>query len=429
MKYKKGIFIIIFAIVILFFISTKVNAGSLRLNNLMYDVELNSDGTADVTETWNIYIEDTNTLFKTFEIDKSKYKEITDVSVTEVSNGSQILFTRIDQEMYHVDKGKFYALVNKDRKFEIAWGVHVENRTKTYKISYKIIDAVKNYNDCSEFYWQFISNESEIPAKHVSGIITLPEQVTDMEQFRVWAHGPLNGNIEKISNDKVKFDVSNFFERTMLEVRVTTPNSVFWENLNTQNTNKINEILKEEQKWADEANARRESIKRQQEIVDNIFTIGCILFQGLGVIIAIVVIVKITKYIKVLKESPKIVPEQKFKWYRDIPDETATPAEAGVLYYFKGGTGASYNATKYVSATMLDLCLKKYIEFEVLANAKEEIKVIIKPGKVAEELPEDEKIVYELLLDVAKDKNSFTMKDFKKYCNNNYSVLSKFLNI
>ena len=73
---KMIIAILVFCAIII--ISNISNAsGGLRLRNLDYDVTLNSDGSANVVETWRISIEDTNTLFKTFEIDSSKYKEIT----------------------------------------------------------------------------------------------------------------------------------------------------------------------------------------------------------------------------------------------------------------------------------------------------------------------------------------------------------------
>ena len=41
----------------------------------------------DVTETWDIYISETNTLYKTFKPDNSKYSYITDVEVRETTNG------------------------------------------------------------------------------------------------------------------------------------------------------------------------------------------------------------------------------------------------------------------------------------------------------------------------------------------------------
>ena len=85
-------------------LSNTVEASWLNLKKLDYQVQLNTDGTANVVETWTIDIEDTNTLFKTFEIDTSKYKEITNVGVQEVKNLGNVNFTRIYQEKYHVDK-------------------------------------------------------------------------------------------------------------------------------------------------------------------------------------------------------------------------------------------------------------------------------------------------------------------------------------
>ena len=183
MKLKKYLFIILLSLITISFINTnssKASSSDLYLKNLNYDVTLNSDGTAFVTETWDIDIEDTNTLFKTFEIDKTKYSEITNVSLVETTNGINKPFTRIYKEKYHVDKDCFYALINSNGKFEIAWGVHEDDARRTFKISYTIIDAVKNYSDASEFYWQFISKKSEIPARYVTGTITLPSSVTKL---------------------------------------------------------------------------------------------------------------------------------------------------------------------------------------------------------------------------------------------------------
>lgn len=430
MKHKKSIFTIIFVIAILFFLTNKVNAGDLQLNKLRYDVKLNLDGSADITETWNIYIEDTNTLFKTFKIDSSKYKEITNVKVKELNKANETEFIRINTEMYHVNKGCFYALVNAKGKYEIAWGVQERNKTKVYEISYKVIDAVKNYNDCSEFYWQFISADSEIPAKVVTGIITLPVEITNEEEFRVWAHGPLNGNIQKISNSRAEFNVTNLSAKTMVEARVIVPTEAFFYNANIQNIDRLEYVLNQEQKWADEANAKREKEARRQEQITRIIKITLILLNVAGIIVAIILITKIIKYNKELKANPKMKPEQKLDWYRDIPDETSTPAQAGLLYYF-AQSGLQANISKIVSATILDLCMKKYIELEVIAGKKDEIKIILKQEMDKEKLPKDEKIVYELLQNVAKNENnSFTMKELKKYCENHASsVLSTFSKI
>ena len=84
MKSKKILlfFIIIFAT--LFILSVRSEA-TLELNNLDFDAQINEDGSMNVTETWNIYISETNTLFKAFELDDSKYTQITDVQVKETT--------------------------------------------------------------------------------------------------------------------------------------------------------------------------------------------------------------------------------------------------------------------------------------------------------------------------------------------------------
>lgn len=422
---KRICFIFLLFLLIVLTANISQASGGLRLRNLDYDVQLNSDGTADVVETWRISIEDTNTLFKTFEVDSSKYSEITDVKVSEVTSSGEKDFTQVNQYQYHLNKDTYYGLIY-NGKFEIAWGANAKNTTRTYKISYKIIDAIKNYNDCSEFYWQFISTDSEIPADLVKGTIKLPVAVANKEDLKVWAHGPLNGNIQIVSNDTVEFEVQDFDENTMLEARVVTPTNVFYSNQNVNNQVKLNSILEQEQKWADEANAKREELAKQEQQRKTLFTIGMIITNIIGVVVTIIVIKKIIKYHKILKETPIVKPEQEFEYYRDIPNESATPAQAGFLYYFKN-SGLQYNMSKIISATMLDLCMKKYIEFEVIPGKKEQIKVIIKNEDI-KKLSEDEKMVYELLQKIPKkDTDSFTMKEFERYASSHSSsILNSF---
>ena len=418
------IIITIIAFFAMVLISTTSKANGLILRNLDYQVDLNADGTANVVETWKIRIEDTNTLFKTFEIDSSKYKEIRDVTVQEVKSTGNVNFTKINQEKYHVDKNCFYALINKKGQFEIAWGAHAEDTTRTYKIAYTIVDAVKNYADCSEFYWQFISTDSEIPANHVTGTILLPQPVSNKEELKVWAHGPLNGNITIVSNDTVSFEVEDLEENTMLEARVVTPANIFANNRNISSESKLQSILVQEQEWANEANRKREQMQKRQEAIQRTIIMGLIVFNVIGAVLAVIIIKKIIKYHKELKEHPILKPQMEMEYYRDIPDENETPAGAGFLYYFKN-TGLSYHMSKILSATMLDLCLKGYLSFEPVEGKKDQIRVILKEKQLG--LPEDERIIYDLLKQVAKkETNSFTMKEFQKYASNHSSsVLNK----
>ena len=413
MKYKKLIFIFIFAFLLIILFNSKSFAGSLNLESLNYNVYLNTDGSANVKETWVIDIRNTNTLFKNFIIDSTKYTSITDISVVETTPGNRKNFIRQDFWQYHVNKGNYYALINPDGKFEIAWGVDEDRATRIFEISYTIIDAIKNYNDCSEFYWKFLDESSEIPADKVTGTITLPYSNIDIDDIRVWAHGPLNGTIFKHSNNEIVFEVEDLEENTMLETRVVTPTDVFFSNENTSNQNKLNSILEEEQNWANEANNKR--------IRDTILGYFLILINFAGIIF---IIVKIFQYRKILKSCTTLVPSNPQKYFRDIPTKDSTPAQAAFLYYFNS-SGLNNNIPKVMSATLLDLCMKKYISFDISPENKKDITIILNNCENVQ-LPIDEKIIYDLLIDAAKSKqaSSIKLKDFKKYYQSHSSIFT-----
>ena len=74
---KKIVLVLIFMILNIILLSTNSQAnGNLYLNRLEFYANINSDGSMEVTEIWDIDISRTNTLYKTFKTDKriSSYK-------------------------------------------------------------------------------------------------------------------------------------------------------------------------------------------------------------------------------------------------------------------------------------------------------------------------------------------------------------------
>ena len=411
-----GVTIVFLAIL---FISNKSYAGEQELKSLDFNVNLNSDGTATISETWEVYIKNTNTLFKTFNIDSSRYSEIKDVTVVETTSGSKKSFKQIYQEKYHVDKDCYYALKNSKGQFEIAWGVSEDHSkaTRVFRINYKVVDAVKNYADCSEFYWQFVGNEFEIPADHVNGTIWLPSNVTNIDDLRVWAHGPLNGNIERVSRNTVKFDVSSLKKETMVEVRIVTPTYVFENNQNRYNKEKLPTILAEEEKWANEANVKR--------ILSGVFMVlACIV----GVIAAGVFIGLFIKYLiegKKLKATYKRE-KSKLQYFREIPNEEyATPARAAYMcFYRNSGNPINVYLPKVFSATILDLALKGIISFEPIDD--KDFMIIINKG-IEFDITNDERCVYQVLICAAKGNDRVSAKELKQYSKKEYEKVYKIL--
>lgn len=424
--YLIGIIVILAFLIFLF--TTTSYAGTQKLNDLRYDVVLNEDGSADVVETWNIRVSETNTLFKTFELDSKKYGNITNVEVSEVNLSGEVTnFQDTGAYAYHVKKGGFYALNRPGSEFEIAWGVSIEDtETRTYRIKYKIENAIKTYTDCSEFYWQFIGDTNGIPAKKVTGTIALPKEVLNRDNLKVWAHGPLHGNITIVDNKTASFEVEDLETNTMVEVRVVTAENVFSQNMNKVNTSKLNSIVEEETKWADEANAQREAARKA--VMTVIFIAGVITFAFLAIFTFVIV-----RYIKVLKSIKKIAPEQEMKYFRDFPDENATPAEAAFLYYFDKQGAFRNNVSKIVSATILNLALKEIILFE--QDEKNNVYIVLNKG-YKEVKNTDESDVYNILVNVEEyiqrhskeeqDRIRISMKDIENYAKKNDQIfLSK----
>lgn len=416
----------IFFITILAFLVFPIisNASDyLYLNNLEFYTQINSDGSMNVTEIWDIDIEDTNTLFKTFKTDKTKYSNITDVKVTDITNEQNNVYMKINTYMYHVTKNCYYGLINDDGNFEIAWGVGLDNgsATRKYKIEYKVNDAIAKYTDYAELYWQFIGQDFSISAKNVKGTIYLPNNVNSKENIKVWAHSKdLNGTIYATDLNKVEFEMNKYKSGRYVEVRILFPTTQINYTNRIYNTTILESAIAEETKWAEEAN-------RQRELNDKITTAIEITILAIMVVGVIFFGKKIFKYQKILKELNKLEPTQELKYFRDLPDEKATPGEA-IFLLEKQYSSFNIHFSQIFSATLLNLCLKKYIELKVdnTKKNKEAIK-IVNLNKEITDLKDDEKEILEFLLKAIGKKEEISMKDLEKYITNHSSTITKLI--
>lgn len=427
MKLKKKLLIIfLFVVTIVLFNKVPVYAGTQEWNVLDYDVTINEDGSMDVVETWDVYISETNTLFKDFDLGYDNY-EITDVKVTQIEGNNEHALNQIFVEQYHVDDDCYYGLMIDSSTFEIAWNVGLDNSSddRIYKMYYTVENAVKIYDDCTEMYWQFLSDENTMTGKNVTGTIRLPKAVSDIEKLRVWGHGDYTAEIKKDSKNKVSFSLPSLKAKTMLEVRVVTEENIYSKCQNKYNKTYLKEILAEEQQWADEANEERENAKKTVAAM-SFFTA---IIVGINILVLLAFLSKRKKY-KAEGEKLKAeysYPKSDLKYFRDIPDEeNATPARAAYMYNFKNNNSIiSDKISKIFAATMLDLSLKGLIAFETVSE--KEVK-ICRTSNNSAVLSEDEQIVYDLLKEAMLGKDSITPKEFSKYASNEYETVYSKLN-
>ena len=410
-KAKKIITILIFLILFIILGNTKSDAGNLYLNDLNFDAQINQDGSMNVTETWDISINETNTLFKTFKTDNSKYSSITDVKVSEVTGGTEKKFTQINSLMYHVTKDCYYGLKNDDGNFEIAWGVGLDDSraTKKYKISYKVNDAIAKYQDYAELYWQFVGSDFEISSEKVTGTILLPQNASSKEDIKVWGHTEgLNGEIYATATNKIEFEVNDFVAGRYIEIRTLFPTSIITNSARTYSRNRLDEVIEKETVWANEANERRQKAENAKKTGTAIFVI----------VVAIVDVLLLRSGIKIRKEAAqkeKIKPSQEMEYFREMPRKNATPAQAIYLYNETLSTVSTNQMGNIFSATLLDLCLKKYINFEENPENKKNIIIEILKKEADNNLEKTEKIILQYIVGASKGASKITVKDVEKY--------------
>ena len=385
------------------------DSSSLYLDKLKFDVTVNEDGSMDVVETWNIDISHVNTLYKTFKIDDDKFTSIKNVRVKDITGNRE--FTQIDEEMYHVTENCYYGLINSKGNFEIAWGVGLDDRyaTRTYEISYTVVDAIGKYNDYAELYWQFIGEDFEVDADKITGTITLPSNAESEEDIKVWGHTEnLNGEIYVTDTNKIKFQLENFDAGRYVEVRVLFPTEMIESTGRVYNEDRYDDVIKEETKWANQANLRRQWEEIKDEVVAT-FVIFVILA------LCIIFIEKAVKYGKKLSSIKKFVPEQKLDYFRDLPEKGTTPGEA--VYILKEPYNAfSRHFGKIFSATLLDLKLKDYIDLRVEKTDKNKDKIYLKKLKESDSnLKSDEKRILDFAYKAFGKKTEVEMKTLEQY--------------
>lgn len=425
---RKILYILIFTLAFLLIGTIQSNAGSLNLENLDFEVQINKDGSMDVKETWDIYIKQTNTLYKSFKTNFSKYSGITNVIVKDTTNGQNINFTKIDEWAYHVEKNHYYGTENEDGNFEIGWGVGLDNSsaTRKYEISYTVKDAIAKYNDYSELYWQFVGEDFEIGSDKITGKIYLPSNVSNKDDIKVWGHTEdLNGTIYTTDLNKIQFELDNFKSGRYVEIRTLFPTKLIINSGRTKNTEILQTVINEETKWADEANERRQ---RQEWMNKNLSKILICVYIIINIISVIIFGKKTIKYYKKNKELKKYQPTTKLEYFRDIPYENATPGEAfGTLNVYLSTAIPNFFG-KIFSATMLDLTLKGFLEIKQEKNEKgKDVINIYILKQVNDGLKTDETRIMVFLREAAKGQKVITLKELEKFIKNNPAKTEKLL--
>ena len=126
---------------------------------------------------------------------------------------------------------------------------------KAIYIKYTLKNIGVLHNDVGELWWKVISDELSESVKHLEIKVSFPN---NKNEFRVWAHGPLNGEVSKNGNDVLVATIDNLSSSKTVDVRAVFDKTILFNSNKKTDVNALNKILNYEIKASEEANNERD---------------------------------------------------------------------------------------------------------------------------------------------------------------------------
>ena len=251
---------LVMLVISLFPLSAGAEDYSTELQSLDYNITLMEDGSAFIIETREIVFSGDHEF--------SRYRVNNVFAGPRVFTGWEVSIdgipvTQLDEPDNEYRPENTFAVEESDGGNTV--NIYFRQQgdgTRVIQICYWVENAVKLYDDVGEFFWNLTGETGISDIGTLTATLSVPYGVPD-EEFRIWAHGPLNGTFEKQSDGYAALYVENVPRGTIVDIRTTMTANCFyggWE----QEGEALPDIMTEEQELADSANAKREEEKHQQ---------------------------------------------------------------------------------------------------------------------------------------------------------------------
>ncbi|MGN0801380.1 MAG: DUF2207 family protein [Candidatus Faecivicinus sp.] len=454
-------------------LTAQAEDSSAELHSLHFDIALQEDGSALITETREIVFNGERE-FTRYRVNNlfTGPRAFSDWQVS--IDGTPV--AQLDEPDNENRPENTFAVEDNDEGNT----VHVYFRqqgdgTRIIRIGYRVENAVKLYSDVGEFFWNLTGESGISDIGTLTATLTVPAD-SPAEEFHIWAHGPLNGTFEKQPDGSAALQVDNVPLGTIVDVRSTLPAYCFtggWE----QQGEALDEILAEEKELADSANAKREEEARERAerdaywaelvakrdaweaehpilssiewecrgICDSVgdfmeeygFVTPCVILLFSFPILALFGVFGLIKRIRHRNNLKKFrnSPTQSPRYCRDLPDDRPAPTVDKLLHFYDGKSSLS----RQLSATLLELNSKKLVYFRTAAEdtellLNEPLGEKLFPSPAPQESAEADQahaagyqeILWNYLLNAADESGRISMKDLKKYIKDNPSAALKF---
>ena len=311
----------IFLAAVLSLVAVPLRAGS-DVDSLLINVTLRDDGSATVTETWQIDVSDDISEWYLVE-DNMGRMTIKDLQVRDETGHEYVNEGEWDINRSRSRKAGRCGLVTKPNGYEICWGVG-SSGPHIYTVSYLLTGLVKGHEDMDGFNQMFVARDLGSSPRTVILTIRRPGLEFTTDNTKVWAFG-FRGEIHVEDGAVVARSTEPFVRQSALIAMVGFSKGMFHPTLIEDRT------FDEVRRQAMEGSDYRESEKDKSDLWFSIMI-------GLGVVLAVygslMVIVKTTKRRRELLGGRM----KNVQWFRDAPVGGDLKRSANILCCFSGNT-------------------------------------------------------------------------------------------
>ncbi len=325
--------------------------------------------------------------------------EIINLRVGSISDDGELTFDDFNRSVNYFDEVS-YASNGDSKKYTNTYYMG-EDYLKIYNssdldeifyIEYTVTDVVVVHEDIAELAWNTLGDGYRENIGDYEVKVVLPNSDGD---YRVWLHGPLNGDIER-TNNKEAIGTFNFLGAyNPVSVRLIFDKSLVPNATKVSGLTAKNAIIDYQTELSDEANKEREKIQRQNMIL--------IISSSVWALIAISLAVGVYLREKKMKKTAF-----NMEYFRDFPASYGPE----VLEYL-----LDKNVTeKSLSATILNLIYKKVLKVEVIdRKLKDDYKLILQEYDETS-ISETEKIALKLIIDEIGNSREAFLSHIKEHC-------------
>ena len=299
----------------------------------------------------------------------------------------------------NLGESNVYTTTKNSNGIDVRMYMPANNEKVAFYLEYVVANAVVMHNDVAELYFPFIGDKFSDDIDNVNVQVFLPAADTS-NNFRIWAHGPLSGEINKYQNENKEnigliASIKDLKANTGFDIRVTFDKSLILvpQFLHHSNEDALDKILEVENKRADDANAKRKKIKAVYYSIK---------YAAIGYLIFLIVM-WIYIYVKFDKEYKA---DFKNKYNREFIDDYNVEA---IDYLFN--KNITPNA---MSASIMNLVYKKNISVEEIPSDKKKKEYTFKLLN-KENLSKSEEYLIEFLFDTVGNGSEFTTQKLKDY--------------